>query len=254
MKIRNLLFCLILSNVALAQLKNYEVGIGYTYTMPLATMKQNINDGNGITANFYLTPEKLSRLSFGMDFNYTIYGQDKSKQEYTFNDGTTERMDIIVNNAFLNFMGGTRYLLTSEQGKTITPYVSAKAGYSWFRTDLNIYDPDDDDHCEPVDHDLLLKDGTFAFSGGAGAYWDIFKKKRPNRLLFNLEVNMTLGGKVNYMNTDAPTHSHPNHQPSDVTAQFINTQTQIVHEHHVGYVYSSYLEMVEIRGGFIFRR
>lgn len=257
MKILTLLFCLFLSTIALAQLQNYEFGIGYTYTSPIATMKQNISGGNGITANFYVTPEKLNRVAFGMDFNYTVYGQDISKQEYTFTDGTTARMDIIVNNAFLNFMVGTRYLLTSQQGKAITPYVSGKVGYSWFRTDLNIYDPDDNDHCEPIDHDLLLKDGTFALSAGGGAYWDlssVFKKKRPNRFLFNLETNLTLGGKVNYMNTDAPTQSHANHHPSDVTAQFLNTQTQIVHEHHVGYVYSSFVEMIEIRGGFIFRR
>jgi hypothetical protein len=202
-------------------------------------------------------PEKINRLAIGMDMNYTVYGNDVSKQEYTFSDGTTAKMDIIVNNTFLNFMIGGRYYIVEVEGKNIKPYVSLKGGYSWFRTNLNIYDPDDNDHCEPVDTDLLMKDGTFLLSGGGGIHWDlssIFKKQEPNRFLFNVGANLTLGGKVNYMNSDAPSQNHSNHYSSDVNAQFINTQTQVIHEHHVGYVYSSFVEMVEIRAGFIFRR
>lgn len=256
MKNRILFFCLFLSSAAFAQVQNLEMGLGYTYTAPITTMKQNISQGNGFTMDFYVTPEKINRFAFGMDLNYNIYGHDKSKQEYTFSDGSTAKMDIIVNNSFTNFMLGGRYFLTDIEGKKIQPYVNAKVGYSWFRTNLNIYDPDDDDHCEPVDTDMLLKDGTVVVSGGAGFHWDlssIFKRNEPNRFLFNVGANLTLGGQVNYMNSDAPKHNNNNNMQTDVTAQFVNTQTQVVHEHHVGYVYTSFVEMVEIRAGFVFR-
>jgi len=257
MKILTLLFCLILSNTVFAQLKSYEIGVGATMAVPLAVMKQSMSNGGGITMDFYATPEKLSRFAFGIDMNYTLYGYDESKQEYTFDDGTTARMDIIVDNSFFNLMVGGRYLLTNSQEKNLKPYISLKGGYSWFSTHLNIYDPDDNDHCEPVETDLLLKDGTFSFSAGGGLQWDlkgIFKKKSPNRLLINMGANMTLGNKINYMNTDAPAQNHTVHNHSDVNAQFINTQTQIVHEHHVGYVYTSFLQMMDFRLGIIFRR
>jgi hypothetical protein len=39
----------------------------------------------------------------------------------------------------------------------------------------------------------------------------------------------------------------------DVMAKFINTQTQVIHEHHVGYIYSSLLNMVEYRFGVVCR-
>jgi hypothetical protein len=256
MKLPGLLLCLTLSQIACAQFQGYEFAIGYTFTAPIATMKQNVKHGNGMTMEFYLIPEKSNRLVYGMDINYTIYGHDKSRQEYTFNDGSTAKMDIIVNNSFTNFMVGGRYFIVEPEGKTIKPYVSLKVGYSWFRTNLSIYDPDDDDHCEPVDSDMLLKDGTFLLSGGGGFQWDlssVFKNASENKFLFNLGANLTLGGNVNYMNTDAPKHSSNNNMQSDVMAQFVNTQTQVVHEHHVGYVYSSFVEMVEIRAGFAFR-
>ncbi|MFZ2904653.1 MAG: hypothetical protein WAZ98_00495 [Cyclobacteriaceae bacterium] len=256
MKTGILFLFLILTSTVSAQIQHYEMGFGYTFTAPIATMKQNVKYGNGFTMDLYFTPENKNRFAFGMDLNYTIYGHDKSRQEYTFSDGSTAKMDIIVDNSFLNFMIGGRYFLTDIEGKKIQPYMTVKGGYSWFRTNLNIYDPDDNDHCEPVDADLLLKDGTYVFSGGAGFHWDlssVFKRKEPNRFLFNLGANLTLGGKVNYMNTDAPSHNTNNNMQTDVTAQFLNTQTQVVHEHHVGYVYTSFVEMVEIRAGFVFR-
>src|SRR5690349_17743779 len=104
MKILTLILCLILPNLVVAQFQNYEIGLGYTYTSPIATMRQNIRHGNGITMDFYLTPEKLSRFAFGIDMNYTIYGYDKKTEEYTFDDGTTAKMDIIVDNSFFNMM------------------------------------------------------------------------------------------------------------------------------------------------------
>src|SRR5688572_24751450 len=117
MKLLNLLLCLALPQLACAQFQGYEFAIGYTFAAPIATMKQNVEHGNGITMEFNLIPENSTRLVYGMDINYTIYGHDKSRQEYTFNDGSTAKMDIIVNNSFMNFMVGGRYFIVEPEGK-----------------------------------------------------------------------------------------------------------------------------------------
>ncbi|MFN3840345.1 MAG: hypothetical protein ACK4RF_06530 [Cyclobacteriaceae bacterium] len=255
MKSALLFVFLLITTTALAQTSQTEMGFGYTYTAPVRTMKHNISKGDGFTLDYYLIPSGNQRLAFGTDFNITIYGYDKSRQEYTFNDGTSAPMDIIVNNTFMNIMLGGRYYISPIEGKAIRPYLNVRGGYAWFRTNLNIYDPDDTDHCKPVDRDLLMKDGTLTVSGGGGFHWDlssIFKRRPPNTLLFNLSANLTLGGRVTYMNTDGPEPRHTHHV-TDVTARFVNTQTQVVHEHHVGYVYSSYVEMMEFRAGLVFR-
>lgn len=229
-----------------------EFGLGYTYMEPLGSMSNNIKRGHGFTADYFITP-KNSRFAYGLEFSYTLYGHDKSEQVYTFSDGSTANMDIVVDNSISNLLLAGRYYLRDES--ILRPFINVKAGYSWYKTDLNIYDPDELDHCEPVDHDLLLKDGTLVLSAGGGFHYDlsaIFKKVSPNRFLFTLNANLALGGRVNYMNTDAPSHHDPSAQ--DVNARFINTQTQVVHEHHVGYVYSSYAELLDIRAGLIFRK
>lgn len=40
---------------------------------------------------------------------------------------------------------------------------------------------------------------------------------------------------------------------NDVTAKFLNTQTQVIHEHHVGYVYTSMINMIDYRLDVILR-
>lgn len=241
---------------AFCQETSFEVGMGYAYSAPISTMKQHVRHGDGLTMNFLVTPGSINRFSFGVDLNYTIYGHDKTRQQYTFDDGTVAPMDIIVNNYFINLMGTGRYFLSAKENANIRPYVNLKAGYASFMTDLNIYDPDEMDHCEPVDRDVLLKDGTFVFSGGGGLQWDlssVFKGLRNDIFLFDVSINLNMGGNVKYMNTDPPSGNTHVHDNNAVHARFINNQTQVVHAHHVGYVESSYVEMVEIRGGFVFR-
>jgi hypothetical protein len=233
-----------------------EWSLGYAYTSPTGKMKQNINRGHGGVLDFYLeSPTK--KYALGVELGFNIYGYDKTRQQYTFSDGTTADMDIDVSNSFTNLMASGRYNLIA--GKAVTPYVGFKTGYSWFTTDLNIYDPDDFDNCKPVETSMLQEDGTWIYSLGGGIKYDLsslFKKMRKERLFINLSAYYTQGGTVNYMNTDVPDGHHstsPPNRSGDMEATFINTQTLVTHKHHVGYVYSSYAQMFDFRFALTFK-
>lgn len=239
--------------VTYAQKFNTAFGLGYTYMAPAGGMKNHIQDGHGITADYYLIPMG-KQFAVGAEFTHTQYGREKTNQLYTFDDGTTAPMDIIVYNGInsISFVG--RYFL--RRNGLLMPYINGKSGYSWFRTTLNIYDPVDTDQCVPVESGLLMKDGTFFVSAGAGIQYDLTRlltKEESNRLIITLGLNQFWGGNVRYMNSDAPGPHHPASE-SEVMAQFINTQTQVVHEHHVGYVYRSKARMTDFRIGLIFRK
>lgn len=233
---------------------NREWSMGYTFANPMGKMKFNINQGHGVVLDFYLVSPD-GRYSLGTDFNYTIYGYDQSMQDYVFPDGTLAQADVHVSNSFLNWTVAARYNLMVN--RVITPYVGAKVGYAWYRTDLNIYDPDDLDNCAPLDRDILMKDGTMIVSLGGGIQYDlahVFKKLEANVFLLNLSAYYTQGGQVSYMNADGPEHhTTSTDRTGEVTADFINTQTQIVHQHHVGNLYSSYARMMDFRLAFTFR-
>jgi len=233
-----------------------EWSLGYAYTSPTGKMKQNIKQGHGIVFDYLLlAPSK--KYTLGVDMNYTIYGFDKTRQQYTFGDGTTADMDVQVTNSIFNLMASSQYNLVT--GKKITPYVGFKLGYSWYITDLGIYDPDDFDSCKPIETDLLQKDGTWVYALGGGIKYDfstLFKKMRKEVFFINLSVFYTQGGMVSYMNTDMPdaqNTSHSSNRSGDVEASFINTQTQVVHKHHIGNLYSSYAQMMDYRITLSFR-
>jgi hypothetical protein len=238
-----LLFGFMLST-SFAQVSGTEWGMSYIFSAPQGTMRQNMTQAHGGHVDFFFTPAG-KRYSFGMELSVNTYGRDKSEQTYTFDDGSTAPMDIIVSNNFYNMMLAGRYFLS--EGK-IRPFVTGKLGYGLYATSLNVYDPDDFDHCEPVDTDVLKRDGTMVFGAGGGIRWEMLPNKAPGRFFMNLSANYTSGGKVDYMNVDAPNHSHSGHT-SDVYMKFLNTQTQVVHEHHVGNVYTSLVELMDFRLG-----
>ena len=241
------LFAIILVS-GFAQFSSKEWGTGYIFSAPQGSMKQNMRQAHGGFFDFYFTPAD-KRYSFGAEISINTYGHDKSEQTYTFDDGSTAPMDIVVSNNFYNMLLTGRYFLS--EGK-VQPFVSGKLGYGLYATSLNIYDPDDFDHCEPVDTDVLKGDGTMVFGAGGGIRWQMLPKKAPGRFFLSLSANYTSGGKVDYMNADAPSNSQSGHT-SDVYMKFLNTQTQVIHEHHVGSVYTSLVELLDFRLGFTFK-
>jgi opacity protein-like surface antigen len=240
-----------------AQSWNNTFGVNYGFTLPRGGMKPYIRNGNGVMMNF-LAEAPSRRIAAGLEFNYTGYGHSKRNEDYTFPDGTSAPMNIVVNNSFMSLMATTRLYFVLDG--PVRPYATVKAGYTWFITNLTINDPDDTDSCTPVESDMLQKDGTFAYSAGGGVRFDlawIFKKKLSKGYYFlDISSNVLQGGRVNYMNEDAPDPQSSHNMSTrakDVEAQFVNTQTQVVHSHHVGYLYNSFVSMMDFRLGFSMR-
>ena len=229
-----------------------EFGVNYVYSKPLGGMGHTIREAHGASLNLGLINSN-GHFSFGVDLTLAEYGRDKSRQEYTFDDGSVAPMDIIVSNTFVNAMAYSKWYFTTEG--LLRPYLVGKLGYAGFNTALNIYDPDDSDHCEPMDSDVLYNDGTWLAAIGAGVKIDfatVFKKIQKGKFYLESSVNFTQGGQVRYMNADANVNHATNGTPGSehVMANFLNTDTQIVHRHHVGHLYTSTAQMAEIRVGF----
>jgi hypothetical protein len=248
-KLLSLAIAICVSAPVLAQDAPLQVGFGYVYTNPTGGMKQYIRQGNGLIANVYWNAPS-QRVSVGFEMNFSGYGMETSTQDYEFPDGTIAPMKIQVSNSFTNYTGNLRlYMLTSG---LVRPYAEFKAGYASYSTKLLILDPNDLDSCEPVDSEILKKDGTAIYSAGGGVRIDLAtlsRHGRPGRAYLDFSSNVMQGGRVSYMNSDAPaqSHLHTTTRSNDLQADFVNTQTQVVHKHHVGYVYESYVQAIDFR-------
>ena len=249
MKTIRILFALsILATPVLSQ--SWELGSGFNLSQPTGGMARTMNNAFGMTLGF----ERQLKVPFAVGFEaaFGSYGSTTTQQEYIFDDGTSTVTNVVVGNDIINFQLTGRYFL--RQGKHVMPYLMGKAGWSWFSTNLTIEDPADQFSCYPIESDILHSDNTYIVSGGGGVRIDfssIFRKMENGRFYFDAGVNATQGGKIRYMNSKIdPTQGPPE---QDVMGKFLNTQTQVIHEHHVGYVYTSLINMVEYRLGAVCR-
>lgn len=248
MKTIKLLLTLCLAGPALWA-QTFELGSNANLSQPVGMMSGSMDNAFGITLEAGLVFKRP--FTAGIEMNFGNYGHQSSRQQYTFDDGSTTETDVNVSNNLMSVFLTGKHFLRPE--KKVNPYLSAKAGWSWFTTNLTIEDPADEYSCHPIESDILSRDDTYTFSGGAGVRIDfnsIFKNTEENRFFIDVSIHGTYGGIIKYMNVDMHAHHSPD---QDVVAKFINTQSQVVHEHHVGYVYSSVLNMVDYRIGIIMR-
>lgn len=224
----------------------------YGFALPTGGMKPYVRNGHALNINvLFEAPSK--RVATGLELSFTGYGHSKREMDYTFPDGTWAPMNLVITNSILSAMAMTRLYLVLDG--PVRPYATFRAGYTHFGTRLNIVDPNDGDSCEPVESSLLSRDGTFAYGAGGGVRIDIAwlaKNVERGKYFIDFSSNMLQGGRVSYMNEDAP-EPNMNHRSTtrakEVEAQFINTQTQVVHAHHVGYLYNSFVQMMDFRLG-----
>lgn len=258
--ILTLLMLLYACSLSFAQV---DLSVNYTYTHPMQDMRTFIKQAHGLQMQgLYLIPN--TKIALGADIGYHIYGTQTTRQTYRFSDGSTTQTNVRVVNSFSGFnLVGRLDLVASG---TVIPYLMGKGGYQLYWTNLNIADPEDQDGCKPLENKALFTDGAFSVTGGGGLRLDmssLFKALPKSRLFSDLSALYTQGGRVSYMNVNIPLtqdpqeHQHHVRTPAkDVTAysaRFINPTSRVIHEHHVGDVYTSYIRSVEFKLGIVYR-
>lgn len=232
------------------QAQSWEFGSDFSLSHPVSAMKRNMSNAFGM--NFSAAKVFKSPFAVGLDFGFAEYGSQTTRQQYTFDDGSVTETNVKVSNDIFNLNLTGRYFL--RNGKKINPYVSGRLGWTWFTTTLTIEDPADKFSCHPLESDVLQKDNTYTASAGAGVRIDFsifFPRVDKQKFFFDLSTNAIQGGTIRFMNVNKDPSQPP--PTKDVMAKFINTQTQVIHEHHVGYLYTSLVNMMDFRLGVICR-
>jgi hypothetical protein len=241
----------------------FDLTTSYTYSRPQQRMGDFIRQAHGLQVQgLYLVPK--TPFAVGADIGYNLYGIQTTRQTYQFSDGSSTETDVRVSNGFFTFnlVGRADFFKTG----TLIPYVMGKVGYNYYLTNLNIENPADPEGCKPLENKALFKDGAFSTTVGAGLRWDlgnVFKNAGKERFYADFSAHYTNGGSVNYMNVNIPADPNPvvhqHHSTataegvSSYNARFINPRTQVIHEHHVGDVYVSPIQLLEFKLGFVCR-
>lgn len=251
----------------------FEVRYSYVFNSPQNFMRSSLDNAHGFSMEYY-TSVKHSNYFTGIGFQVGVYGYHSQPIEFLSTDGAMVQTNLNITNTYnyWNIYHKYRFSNFEKNGSRIIPFVEAKTGWSFFRTSLFIEDPNDVSNCEPLEQDIMQKDNAWNVYAGAGFDLKLTGLLNPlkhatctcPKVYFSTSVGFHYGGKVSYMNVDregsntSAQHSHAGHTNSDSDktefyTTWVNTQTQVTHQHHTGYLYTSPIRLFELKAGFVIR-
>src|SRR5687768_7930494 len=108
--IRILLFLVAPATVGFSQ--GVELGSNFIFTQPVSGMKRDMSNAFGMTFDV-AKKLKSSPFTIGTELALSSYGTQTSRQEYTFDDGSTTETNVHVNNNITNLRLTGKYFLRS---------------------------------------------------------------------------------------------------------------------------------------------
>jgi len=226
-------------------------------------MGDNINPVHSLNVSFLYTLNTVcNRFSIGAEIGFGNYAYVTKEQDLRFPDGSGIKTDVIYSSNVVNAAMVMRANLAAK-GKLI-PYVQWKGGVTNFYSNVYVEDPEDESSCKPLEAKNIIRDNTLFTSYGGGIQLDlsaITKKTKPGNFIIDFGMNKVKGGQLNYINTkniQTEVHTDPN-APAEpgkgeaLNIQFVNINTQTIHEHQVAELYTSKLRMLDIKLGMLFR-
>lgn len=241
-----------------------KLASSYSLSVPQQEMGDNIGLLHSLNGAFHYTiPGTSGRLVVGAETGIGTYAYVSKQQDLRFPDGSGINTMVTYSSNVFNGSLFTRVNVLKD--KLWSPYVNIKGGYSQFFSNVIVEDPEDPSSCEVLERKNIIKDHTFFIAYGGGMQIDLScfaRNEKPGRHQIDIAVNKIRGGNLNYINTkniQSHVHNDPNNPlpPSTgkgepLNIQFININTQTIHEHQVAELYNSPLRMLDFKIGMLF--
>ncbi|MBC7874721.1 MAG: hypothetical protein H7Y01_12025 [Ferruginibacter sp.] len=251
------IYSLLFSCLSFSAFSQFYFNAGYSLGAPREQMATNIKPLHSVASGLtYRLPGCLGRIQGGIDFSWGSYANTRKEQTFNFGNGTSTV--TWVNYSSNVIQAGLTGRVMLLQDKKIMPYISGRAGYASFYSNIYIEDPHDPGGCKALDQRNLIKDGTItgAYGGGMQFDWSLFSKRSNKGTRYiDISVNKTSGGKIDYINTKKLVDAGNPPVSSDgkpLKVKFINATTQQIHEHQVAEVYNTPLRMLDFKISTIF--
>lgn len=215
----------------------------------------------GAGMEIFFKPCSKSPLQLTLDYNGAYYALKTINTTYYFPEGEPTKTDVSYSSATNKFMVGLKYIPQLKE-RMVLPYAAVSAGLNVMRSRITIEDPEEGG-CEALENKVVFSRTGFIYSGGGGLLLNtsIFSKKHSCFYSYiDVGCRFTGGSKTEYINVnymqDEP-HGPASHNTSSATstqrdyyAQFINIQSQNIHEHKIAEVYSTPISMWSLRLGY----
>lgn len=236
---------------------NYSAGI------PQASMARNINAVHQmVLTGGYKLPRQFSFLTVGAEIGLGTYANMRVPITLSFDNSppTSTHMNYSSN----TFNANAMLSVDLTRDALITPYLTVKGGMYNFHSNIRIDDPQDRDACRPLESKSILSNNTLAYTYGGGLRYQIFRNKdvcSRRQQYIDFQITNTTGGTMEYINTKKLKDPHQHtasissssgdgDEVKPLEMNFINVQSNVVHNHKVAEVFKTPLRLLDIRIGY----
>ncbi len=246
------IYSLLLTFLCATAYSQFYFNGGYSLSAPQQKMADNIKPLHSLVAGiYYQLPGKFSRVHTGIEAGWGVYANTRKMQTFTFDNGDVTKTDVNYSSNVVQGSLTARVLLL--ENKKAMPYISGKAGYASFYSNIFIEDPHDAGGCKALEKRNIIKDGsiTAGYGGGLLLDWNLFSKKvRKGNGYIDISVSNNRGNNIDYINTKKLIDASNPPTGTDgkpLVIKFINASTQQIHEHQVAEVYNTSIRMLEFK-------
>lgn len=199
--VKTLLLLALLTVATGASALDQEGGVRLILGTPTGEFGDSVDDpGFGLAVHYGVRPTVQPSLTFGVGFDFMIYGSETRKIRLPL----VEDVDLKTDN---NLAGGFLFAQWRPFNGPIQPYAEARAGINYLWTDSKLEDEDwwDDDE---VGRETNYDDFATFWGGGGGL---LIKLSEGNRgantpgVLLDLKVTHLLGAEAEYLTEDGIT-------------------------------------------------
>lgn len=190
--------------------KSQSVSFALSLGLPQNEFRQN-TDATGFGADLSLAfPfQKGVPISFGMDFNYLVYGRNSQTEtleaQITLTNGTPIGDPLIIPLEIINtnsIFGTHAFIRAQAPFSTVQPYVEGLVGFRYISTSTKILDNSDDDRFSDEDSNVIVRstvldDWIFSYGYGGG-----FMIKVSGNFFVDLRADFFKGQRAQYFDGD----------------------------------------------------
>ena len=238
-----------------------RIGFFVPIDLPVKSSMPKMSTVGGIGFTGSYSPFFHAPVSLELKANIGGYGSRTISQTYQFDDGSQTITDVTYSSGMNKLLVGSKIMICGDY-RAVRGYITPQIGTARFRSRIAIADPADSDACHPLDTDIRQKDRGWIYGGEIGAEI-ILSRLLPNRVsdeghtLFFSASYLRGFDHFEYVNvkymTDEVHTTMVTHTTADLNAEFINLNTNNIHEHKVAEVYHTPFEMIGLQFGYVYR-
>ena len=200
--------CLLISSLSFAQMGSLAVAVG----VPQNEFRENTDaTGFGVDLSVAFPLQKGFPISFGLDFNYLVYGSNSQNEDLVAEIKTTNGMfidELIIPLKITNtssIFGTHAFLRAQVPFELVQPYVEGLVGFRYISTNTKILDRSKDNRYSKENSNVIVRktvldDWIFSYGYGGG----FMIKVRPDFFL-DLRANFFRGQRAEYYDGDDTT-------------------------------------------------